>query len=177
MINIPHRPRRNRKSKALREMIRETSLSTANLVQPIFLLDGIKKSNEIKSLPGISRLSLDNVLVEVNDCIHLGINSFIMFPVVEDNIKDQYASYGLNEKNFYLQAARKIKEEFPDVTLISDVAMDPYSSDGHDGLMRDGRILNDETLEILGKMTLAQAVRGHLENRILVYENKTVVFD
>ncbi len=160
MINIPHRPRRNRKSKAVREMIRETSLSTANLVQPIFLLNGNKKSLEIKSLPGISRLSLDNVLLEVNECIHLGINTFIMFPVVEDDLKDQNASYGLDEKNFYLQAARKIKEEFPNVTLISDVAMDPYSSDGHDGLVLNGKIVNDKTLVILGEMSLRQAEAG-----------------
>lgn len=160
MIQLPNRPRRNRKSSAIRDLVRETHLTAGNLVQPVFLLDGQDKSVPVSSLPGISRLSVDKVLVEIQECIQLGINNFILFPVVEASLKDQYATYGLDPGNFYLKAAAAIKSEFPDITLISDAAMDPYSSDGHDGLVKDGKIVNDESLRILGDMALRQAEAG-----------------
>jgi porphobilinogen synthase len=92
--------------------------------------------------------------------MELGLNKFVLFPAVEDHLKDAIASYSYAEDNFYLNAIRTIKECFPEVVLISDVAMDPYSSDGHDGLVQQGKILNDETLPILGKMAIAQAQAG-----------------
>lgn len=154
------RPRRNRRSDAIRALTTETRLHPGHLVQPIFLLDGQNKKLEVSSLPGTYRLSLDQVLPEVEASLELGIKSFIMFPAVPEELKNKTGTYGYQADNFYLQAARSIKSHFPECCLISDVAMDPYSSDGHDGLVGKGRILNDETLPILGKMSIAQAEAG-----------------
>ena len=154
------RPRRNRKSVTIRAMIRETEVSVKDLIYPLFIVDGEGKEEEISSLPGQKRWSLDLLLPEMESCMNLGVNSFVLFPGVEDNLKDADASYSYNEKNFYLKAIREIKKQFPDVCLMSDVAMDPYSSDGHDGMVVNGEIVNDETLPILGKMAVAQASAG-----------------
>lgn len=129
-------------------------------MQPIFLVDGTDIRNEVPSLPGTFRLSLDQIFPEIEACLEVGIQSFIMFPAVPDEHKDKTGTYGYDPENFYLKAATEIKKRFPQCCLISDVAMDPYSSDGHDGLVRNGRILNDETLPILGKMAVAQAAAG-----------------
>lgn len=154
------RPRRNRRSAAIRGLATETRLTPHHLVQPIFLLDGQHIREEVSSLPGTFRLSIDQVLPEIEACLQLGIKSFIMFPAVPEEFKDKTGTYGYQEDNFYLKAATEIKKRFPECCLISDVAMDPYSSDGHDGLVSKGRILNDETLPILGKMSVAQAEAG-----------------
>ena len=154
------RPRRNRKTVAIRAMSRETRLTTDNLIYPLFLVDGKKIKTEIKSLPGNYRLSIDFLLQEMEECMELGLRNFILFPAVEEKWKDKKATYSYDKRNFYLKAARAIKKKFPECCLISDVAMDPYSSDGHDGLVRNGQILNDPTLPILGKMAVAQAQAG-----------------
>jgi porphobilinogen synthase len=154
------RPRRNRRSAAIRGMIRETHLSTDHLVYPLFIFDGKNIKDEISSLPGNYRMSLDNILIEIEECVNLGLRSFMIFPAVAEKLKNKTATYSYNPKNFYLKAATKIKKKFPEITLISDVAMDPYSSDGHDGLVKNGKILNDPTLPILGKMAVAQAKAG-----------------
>ena len=154
------RPRRNRKSAAIRKMIQETRLTKDQLIYPMFLVDGKGIKDEVSSLPGNYRWSKDLILNEIEDCMNLGINSFVLFPAVEEALKDKEASYGLDKNNFYLKTATEIKKRFPECVLMSDVAMDPYSSDGHDGLVKDGKILNDETLEILGEMALVQAEAG-----------------
>lgn len=154
------RPRRNRKSAAIRSMVEETKLGTEHLIYPIFLKDGKGVKEEISSLPSNYRWSLDTLLPEMEECIKLGIVSFDMFPAVEDALKDKTGTYSLLEDNFYLTAIRKIKETFPEIVLMSDVALDPYSSDGHDGLVKNGKILNDETLPLLAKMSLVQAQAG-----------------
>lgn len=154
------RPRRNRASAAIRGLVRETYLSVDQLVQPLFLLPDAGAKIEVASLPGTYRLGLDEQLREIENALALGIRSFIMFPAVPDAHKDKVATYSYADDNFYLQAARSIKAHFPDLCLISDVAMDPYSTDGHDGLVRQGRILNDETLPILARMGVAQAAAG-----------------
>ena len=154
------RPRRNRKNSAIRSMVEETKLGVENLIYPIFLVDGNNIKTEVSSLPGNYRWSIDLLIKEVEECIKLGIYTFDIFPAVEENLKDKHASYSYAEDNFYLNAIRKLKETFPEIVIMSDVAMDPYSSDGHDGLVTDGEILNDETLPILGKMSLAQAQAG-----------------
>ncbi len=154
------RPRRNRRSAAQRAMIRETQLSTAHLVYPLFLVDGSHIKDEIASLPGNYRFSLDNLLIEIEESISLGLTNFILFPAVNEKLKDKTATYSYDPDNFYLRAATAIKVRFPECCLISDVAMDPYSSDGHDGFVEDGKILNDPTLPILGKMAVAQAKAG-----------------
>lgn len=155
-----NRPRRNRVSATIREMVKETCLRPANLIYPLFLVDGENIKSEVKSLPGNYRWSLDLLLSEIQDCINLGLHSFILFPSVNEEFKNSTATYSYSSKNFYLKAIKTIKEKFPNICLISDVAMDPYSSDGHDGYVRDGEILNDETLPILGKMAVAQAEAG-----------------
>ncbi len=154
------RPRRNRKMSAIRDMMAETHLTPANLIYPMFLVDGKGVKNEVKSLPGNYRWSLDLLLPEIEECIKLGITKFDLFPAVNDNLKDPIASYSYADDNFYLNAIRAIKERFPHIALMSDVAMDPYSSDGHDGLVQNGQIMNDETLPILARMAVAQAQAG-----------------
>ncbi|MEZ5042234.1 MAG: porphobilinogen synthase [Saprospiraceae bacterium] len=154
------RPRRNRQSAAIRGMVRETQLNRNHLVQPLFLVDGKQLKTEIPSLPGTYRLSLDHALLEVEECLNLGINNFILFPAIPAAYKNKTATYSYQVENFYLKMALEIKARFPEACLISDVAMDPYSSDGHDGLVRGGKIVNDETLDILGKMAVAQAEAG-----------------
>ncbi|MEX2485822.1 MAG: porphobilinogen synthase [Brumimicrobium sp.] len=154
------RPRRNRKSKTIRSMIEETQLSISHLIYPLFITNEKNKKTAIPSMPNIFRWSGDIVLKEVEECVNLGIESFVLFPVIPEENKDPKASYSFHQDNFYLDVIHKIKESFPHATLMSDVAMDPYSSDGHDGLVKNGKILNDETLPILGKMSLAQAQAG-----------------
>jgi porphobilinogen synthase len=159
MLNL-RRPRRNRKSEAIRAMVEETRVTNDDLIFPLFLLDGTNKRIEVASMPGIFRLSADLMLKEVEACLKLGIRAFDIFPAVEDQHKDKKATKSYDPNFFYLKALREIKKKFPEACIMTDVAMDPYSSDGHDGLVEDGKILNDETLEILGKMALAQAETG-----------------
>jgi len=154
------RPRRNRKSPAIRNMVRETTLSVDNLIYPMFIVDGKGIKQEISSMPGNFRWSLDTLLPEIEECMKLGLNSFVLFPAIEEALKDSTATYSYDDANFYLKAIREIKKQFPEACLMSDVAMDPYSSDGHDGFVQDGKILNDETLPILAKIAVAQAEAG-----------------
>lgn len=154
------RPRRNRKSAAIRHMVRETTLPAAKLISPLFVVDGPDRREPIGALPDLFRLGQNGVMQEVEESLKLGINSFVLFPAVDDALKDKTATYSWSEENFYLKLARDIKERFPEACLMSDVAMDPYSSDGHDGLVEDGEILNDETLPILARMSVAQAQAG-----------------
>lgn len=154
------RPRRNRKSEVIRSMIRETQVSLSSLMYPVFLIDGKAKRVPINSMPGISRMTLDFLLEEIAECVALGINSFVIFPAVDDTLKDKVATYSYDPTNFYLEAVRTIKKQFPNVCLMSDVAMDPYSSDGHDGYVENGEIINDITLPILAKMAVEQAKAG-----------------
>ena len=154
------RPRRNRKSAAIRNMVEETKLGVENLIYPIFLKDGKNIKDEVLSLPNNYRWSIDRLLPEIEECMNLGIYTFDIFPAVDEELKDKIASYSYADDNFYLDAIRQIKERFPESVVMSDVAMDPYSSDGHDGYVEDGKILNDETLLILARMTIAQAQAG-----------------
>ena len=154
------RPRRNRKNAAIRAMVEETKLGAENLIYPIFLQDGKGIKTEIKSLPNNFRWSIDMLLPEVEKCLELGINTYVLFPAIEERLKDAIASHSYASDNFYLDVIRTLKDRFPEIVLMSDVAMDPYSSDGHDGLVRDGKIINDETLPILAKMSIAQAQAG-----------------
>jgi porphobilinogen synthase len=141
-------------------MVQENFLSVEHLIYPMFLTDGTGVKEEISSLPRNYRWSLDLMVKEIESSLSLGLNKFVLFPAVSDELKDKTATYSYAAENFYLHAIRAIKERFPEAILMSDVAMDPYSSDGHDGLVQDGRILNDETLPILAKMSIAQAQAG-----------------
>lgn len=154
------RPRRNRINSTIRSMVEETKLGPENLIYPIFLQNGKGIKSEIKSLPNNFRWSIDMLLPEIEACIKLGINTFVLFPAIEESLKDSIASHSYASDNFYLNVIRGIKERFPNIVLMSDVAMDPYSSDGHDGFVENGKIINDKTLPILAKMAIAQAQAG-----------------
>ena len=154
------RPRRNRKSTAIRNLVEETNLGPQHLIYPIFLKNGKNIKEEVSSLPNNYRWSLDRLLPEIEECMNLGVQTFDIFPCVDEVLKDKIASYSYAEDNFYLEAIREIKARFPESVLMSDVAMDPYSSDGHDGYVENGKIINDTTLPILAKMSLAQAQAG-----------------
>lgn len=157
---ITHRPRRNRKSAAIRAMVQETQVINSDLIFPLFLVEGKNTSSEVKSMPGIHRFSSDLMLKEIEACMNLGIHSFALFPNISEGLKDKYATESYNPEGLYLKAIREIKKYFPESCIMTDVAMDPYSSDGHDGIVENGEILNDETLEILGRMAVAQAQAG-----------------
>lgn len=111
-------------------------------------------------MPGIYRLSIDNLLHEIESCLKLGLRAFDLFPNIEESLKDKYATEATREGNLYLRAIAEVKKRFPEACVVTDVAMDPYSSDGHDGIVEHGEILNDETLEVLGNMALAHAQAG-----------------
>jgi len=160
MAFMNRRPRRNRKNEVIRGHQRETSLHLRQLVYPLFIIEGREKQEAIPSMPGVYRHTQDYVLKEVEEALRLGIQSFILFPAVEEHLKDPRGTYSYDPQNFYLKAIRAIKEQFPEACVITDVALDPYNSDGHDGLVKAGKILNDETLPILGEMAAAQADAG-----------------
>ncbi len=154
------RPRRNRKSEVIRRMVQETHVTAANLIFPLFIIDGVNQKTEVSSMPGIFRYSVDNLLREVESCMNLGLQAFDLFPNIDETLKDKHATESHREESLYLRAIREVKQHFPEACVVTDVAMDPYSSDGHDGVFDKGEILNDETLEILGKMALAHAQMG-----------------
>jgi len=154
------RPRRNRLTPVLRNLVQENHLQISSLIQPLFLVPGENIKLEIKSLPGIFRFSEDLLLEEIGACMSVGIQTFLIFPAIPEELKDKSASYSYSPDNFYLKAAKNIKKKYPSSCIISDVAMDPYSIDGHDGWVEEGQILNDKTLPVLAKMALAQAEAG-----------------
>lgn len=160
MINLSQRPRRNRKNAAIRNMVQENSVTVNDLIFPLFLIEGKNKKSEVASMPGIYRLSSDLMLKEIESCLKLGLTTFDIFPSLNDKLKDKKATESLNKKGIYPSMIREIKKQFPEAVIMTDVAMDPYSSDGHDGLVKNGQILNDETLSILAKMAIVQAEAG-----------------
>jgi porphobilinogen synthase len=159
-FSIPQRPRRNRKDAAIRLALAETQVRPEHLLYPLFLLDGQGKKEAISSMPGIYRWSEEGIFSEIEASMKAGVKLFAIFPAVDNARKDKTASYSWARDNFYCRTLKNIKSRFPEAVLMTDVAMDPYSIDGHDGLVKDGKILNDETLPILAKMALAQAEAG-----------------
>ncbi|MDO6390538.1 porphobilinogen synthase [Pontibacter sp. BT731] len=157
---ITKRPRRNRYNEVIRSMVQETALELNDFIFPLFIIEGQSQKVEVASMPGINRYSVDTLLDEVASCVDLGIKAFAPFPSIPENLKDKYARESANPDGLFPRAIREIKKNFPDVVLMTDVAMDPYSSDGHDGIVINGEIVNDETLEVLGQMALTQAQAG-----------------
>ena len=155
-----NRPRRNRSSAAIRTMVEENRLSVKDLLFPLFVMDGYATKTEIKSMPGIYRYTTDLLLKEIEACLNLGITSYALFPQVAEDRKDTLATESHRKGSLYLEAIHAVTSRFPEISMLTDVAMDPYSSDGHDGIVRGGEILNDETLEVLAKMAVAQAQAG-----------------
>jgi porphobilinogen synthase len=155
-----NRPRRNRSTAAIRTMVEENRLSVKDLLFPLFVMDGTATKTEIKSMPGIYRYTTDLLLKEIESCVNLGITSFALFPQVAEDRKDTLATESHRQGSLYLEAIHAVTSRFPEISMLTDVAMDPYSSDGHDGIVKNGEILNDETLEVLAKMAVAQAQAG-----------------
>jgi len=159
-FGMPQRPRRNRKSESIRSLVRETELSPSHFILPLFIQEGKDQRTPIRSMPGVERLSRDLIVKEAKRALSLGIASVALFPVIAEAKKDAIASVSASDTGLLQDTIRDLKQSVPGITVITDVAMDPYSTDGHDGLVRDGRILNDETLPILAAMALAQARAG-----------------
>jgi len=155
-----NRPRRNRSTAAIRTMVEENRLSVKDLLFPLFVMDGSATKTEIKSMPGIYRYTTDLLLKEIEACLNLGITSYALFPQVAEERKDSLATESHRQGSLYLEAINAVTSRFPEISMLTDVAMDPYSSDGHDGIVKNGEILNDETLEVLAKMAVAQAQAG-----------------
>ena len=159
----PHvRPRRNRKSAGIRSLVQENNLSVNDLIAPLFVVEKNGEKQAIKSMPGQYRFGPDMLLKEVKELQSLGIKSVCLFPAMDDRKKDAKASEAVNGHGFYQKAIKMIKNELPEMMVMTDVALDPYSSDGHDGLVhkKTGEILNDETLDILAEMAVVQARAG-----------------
>ncbi len=159
-IMMLRRPRRNRKNEIVRKLVQENDLSVNDFIYPLFVSSEVKDKEEIVSMHGIYRYSPQILLWEIEDCMKLGLNAFALFPHISDNKKDNEASESWNENGLYLSTIKMIKEKFPECVIVSDVAMDPYSNFGHDGVVENEEILNDVTLEILARMALAQAQAG-----------------
>jgi porphobilinogen synthase len=161
MLNIS-RPRRNRKSDAIRRLVKENTLSTSDLIAPLFLKDGKGIIEPIHSMPGVFRYSIDELLKECQELHRLGIPCVSLFPAIEEKLKNSKASEAYNPDGLYQRAIKEIKNKIPELLVMTDVALDPYSSDGHDGLVdpNSGEILNDLTLEVLAKMSIVQAKSG-----------------
>ena len=154
------RMRRNRKSEWTRRLVRENELSCADLIWPIFICEGVKLREPIASMPGVDRLSIDVAVDAAREAQNLGIPAIALFPHTDPSLRDEAGSEALNPDNLICRAVRAIKEMTPGVGLITDVALDPYTSHGHDGLLRGEEILNDETVEVLVQQALNQARAG-----------------
>lgn len=159
-MNILQRPRRNRKNETLRHWRAETQLSTQDFVYPIFIVEGNKQKQEIASMPGQYRWSLDTVLPLCEKTLKKGVQAIALFPAIADQKKNATASEALNPEGLTCQAIQQIKKRFPELMIVSDIALDPFSSDGHDGLVKNGEILNDESVEVLANMALLHAQAG-----------------
>ncbi len=160
-INLTSRPRRNRVSESIRSMVRENLVQTTDLAMPLFIIDGKARRQEVKSMPGIFRLSTDLIVEECRNLYQLGIPAVVLFPALDNSLKDPVATESYNDNGLYQKTLTAIKDTIPEITIVTDVALDPYSSDGHDGVVNGrGEIVNDETLPILAKMAVSQAKAG-----------------
>ncbi len=164
-LDLTHRPRRNRKAEWTRRLVAEHVLTTGDLIWPLFLNDGEKNRVPGAAMPGVDRLSVDEAVREAERAVKLGIPAIAFFPYTAPALKDERGSEAFNDRNLVCQACRAIKREFPELGLVTDVALDPYTSHGHDGLISESptgeiRILNDETVEALVRQALNQARAG-----------------
>src|SRR6516225_7898472 len=156
-LDLRHRARRNRQSEWVRRMVRENVLTADDLIWPLFLVDGENKRVPVAAMPGVERVSIDEAVRDVERAAKLRIPCIALFPYTDPKLRDETGSEALNPENLVCRAVRALKKAVPDVGVLCDVALDPYTSHGHDGLMHDGRILNDETVEVLVQQALVQA--------------------
>lgn len=154
------RLRRLRNSNNLIDLVSETTLTKHDLIQPFFIKEGLKGSEAIDSMPKISRHGLDTISRKVEQAITAGISSIAVFPVIDSNKKDQEGSEALNPNNLICSAISSLKKQFPEIIIIADVALDPYTNHGHDGVLKANKIDNDETLKLLGEQAIFLADAG-----------------
>jgi porphobilinogen synthase len=160
-LDLIRRPRRNRQSAAIRALVREHRVHADDLVQPLFVKDGNGGPEEIPSLPGIERLNVRNTLKEVAQLAELGIRAVALFPQIDPALKDARGKYAVANKNWFFAAIRQLKTEIPEMLIIADVALDPYTDHGHDGVLdAAGEVANDETVSILTHYATALAEAG-----------------
>jgi porphobilinogen synthase len=159
-LDLVTRPRRNRKAEWARRMVRENVLTTNDLIWPLFVVDGHNQRNAVSSMPGVDRLSVDQAVRDAERAVKLNIPCIALFPYTENSLRDEHGSEALNADNLVCKSVRAIKKEFPGLGVLCDVALDPFTSHGHDGLIADGRILNDETVAVLVRQALVQAEAG-----------------
>ncbi len=159
-LDLAHRPRRNRKAEWARRLVAENVLTTGDLIWPLFLIEGHKTRIPVEAMPRVDRLSVDEAVREAERAVGLGIPAIAFFPYTEASLKDELGSEAFNEQNLVCKACRAIKSEFPQLGLITDVALDPYTSHGHDGVMAGDTILNDESVAALVRQALNQASAG-----------------
>lgn len=160
-LDLVRRPRRNRKSAGVRALVSETALSISDLVYPVFVCEGKNQERAIDSMKGITVKSLDKLLLELEEVVALGIPAVAPFPSIEESKKDARASIALSIDGLIPRTVREIKRAFPDLVVMTDVALDPYNSEGHDGIVSEsGEILNDETVSVLSQMALLHARAG-----------------
>ena len=162
LLNFPeHRPRRMRRDDWSRRLMQENSVSANDLIYPVFLLEGQGKSEAVASMPGVNRVSLDLLLPVAQECVDLGIPVLALFPVIDASLKTPDGKEAFNPNGLIPNAVRELKKRFPNLGIMTDVALDPYTSHGQDGVLDEqGRILNDETSAILVKQAVAQAEAG-----------------
>ena len=161
MSILTHRPRRLRKQKFNRSLVRESTLSAHDLIYPLFIIEGENKREKIESMPGIERVSIDQLLVEAKEIIDLKIQAIALFPVIGPDKKTEEAEESFNPDGLIQRAVKSLKRSFPELAVITDVALDPYTSHGQDGLIdSNGYVLNDETVNVLIKQSLSHAEAG-----------------
>ncbi|MFB6230569.1 MAG: porphobilinogen synthase [Salinibacter sp.] len=158
--NIPIRPRRLRQTKNIRRMARETRLSTDNLIAPQFVMEGENDREEVSSMPDTYRHTIDRLVDHAETLSDLGIPAVALFPAIPDHLRTPDAEHALDPDHLYPNAVRALKDAVPELMVITDTALDPYNSDGHDGIVRDGRIDNDATIEVMCQMALLHAEAG-----------------
>jgi len=159
-LDLPVRMRRNRRAEWARRMVREHVLTTDDLIWPLFVMDGKNTRTPVPSMPGVERLSVDQAVREAERAAKLTIPCIALFPYTDPKLRDEDGSEALNPDNLVCRAIGAIKKEVPEVGILCDVALDPFTSHGHDGLLRDGVIQNDETIAVLVKQALVQAEAG-----------------
>ncbi len=161
MTILTHRPRRLRKHSSIRSLVRETSFTVEDLIYPLFIIEGKKQREEVKSMPGIERLSIDQLMLEAKEIVDLKIPAIALFPVISADKKSEEAEESYNSDGLIQRAVRELKRSFPDLLVITDVALDPFTSHGQDGLIdKDGYVVNDETVEVLIKQAVSHARAG-----------------
>ncbi len=159
-LTLPLRMRRSRRREWLRRMVREHVLTTDDLIWPLFVMEGENARAPVSSMPGVERLSIDRIVREAERAAQLNIPCVALFPYVDPALRDETGSEATNPDNLVCRTIRAIKREIPDIGVLCDVALDPFTSHGHDGLLCDGEILNDETVAVLAKQALIQAQAG-----------------